>query len=188
MQKTTLRQTLRQQRSRLTPAVVTSGSQQIRQHLAQLPIVNQATRIFTYLSFNNEVDTFPFIQEHFRSKTFYAPYIVDEDRQLMQPALITSLDDLAKKSFGILTPASKTFIDIQQIELTLVPGVAFDRQGGRLGMGKGYYDRLLAGYRGTLIGLAYDFQLIDEVPVNEHDIRMDYIITEKTLIHCPRRK
>lgn len=83
-------------------------------------------------------------------------------------------------SFGIMEPQADAFTDYEQIDLILVPGMAFDRHGHRLGRGKGYYDRFLSQAKDCYkIGVCFPFQLVDEVPTDEHDVRMDEIITQK---------
>ncbi|MDE6528677.1 MAG: 5-formyltetrahydrofolate cyclo-ligase, partial [Muribaculaceae bacterium] len=79
--------------------------------------------------------------------------------------------------------------DISEIELIIVPGVAYDRLGNRVGRGKGYYDRLLATSKATKIGVGYDFQFLDEdIQADQHDVTMDIIITEsrRLVIHRPK--
>ena len=87
-------------------------------------------------------------------------------------------DDLVKGCFGILEPPASTPVaDPNKLDLILVPGVAFDRQGGRLGRGRGYYDRLLAGTSAFKVGVCFDWQIVPEVPREAHDIRMDAVVT-----------
>jgi 5-formyltetrahydrofolate cyclo-ligase len=85
--------------------------------------------------------------------------------------------------FGVPQPRDPGPVDSGDIDLALVPGVAFDRQGGRIGHGGGHFDRLLAGCSAgvLLVGLAFEFQLCDGVPMDAHDVRLDGVITERTL-------
>lgn len=94
-------------------------------------------------------------------------------RQIVDPA-----SDVIAGKFGVREPAT-TCVDVplNQLDLVLVPGVAFDARGGRIGRGKGFYDRLLAGVHGTKCGVAFDEQLVDAVPVGPHDIRLNCILT-----------
>lgn len=95
---------------------------------------------------------------------------------------ISRLDDcmpLIKGEYGIPEPKEIIPLTMDDIELALVPGLAFSKKGERIGFGKGYYDRLLKGYNGTKIGICYDFQIFDELPSDENDIKMDLIMTEK---------
>lgn len=91
------------------------------------------------------------------------------------------MDDLKKGAYGILEPSVVKTADEKDIDVILVPGLAFDRHGGRMGFGKGYYDRLLETSIAVKIGLCYDFQLFDTIPTESHDVPMDFIITEKEI-------
>ena len=89
--------------------------------------------------------------------------------------------------FDILIPPGEDLLpSVAHTDLVLIPGVGFDRAGHRLGRGRGYYDRalrdLLAG--ALRVGLAYDYQIVSHIPIDEHDERVDYIVTEKRLIEC----
>jgi len=96
--------------------------------------------------------------------------------------------DLREGNMGILEPRHEVIRPVRadKMDAWLVPGLAFDEHGNRLGRGMGYFDRLLCGARGVKIGLAYDFQLMEEVPSEPHDVRLDFIVTETRVIHCKR--
>ena len=86
--------------------------------------------------------------------------------------------DIATGAFGIREPAARCpEISLNRLDLILVPGVAFDLHGRRLGRGKGYYDRLLAGVRGVKCGIAFDEQMVNDVPAGPSDVRMDFMVT-----------
>ena len=86
--------------------------------------------------------------------------------------------DIVVGMFGVREPSTSCpEVPLNQLDLVLVPGLAFDARGGRLGRGKGFYDRLLSGVRGTKCGVAFDEQLVDAVPVGPHDIRLNCILT-----------
>lgn len=90
----------------------------------------------------------------------------------------TGKSDLKEGAFGIMEPCGEVFADYQAIDLAIIPGMAFDRQGNRLGRGKGYYDRflpLLLPYI-YIIGVCFPFQLLDDIPTEEHDIKMDTVL------------
>ena len=95
---------------------------------------------------------------------------------------IENAEELHKGAYGILEPSTKRPVAENDIDVIIVPGLAFDRRGGRMGFGAGYYDRLLIKTNAVKIGLCYDFQLMDSVPSEEHDVPMDYIITEKEIV------
>ena len=112
-------------------------------------------------------------------KTVVLPRVVsDTDMELRR---YTGPQDLQRGAFGIMEPTGELFTDYEQLQVAVIPGMAFDREGHRLGRGKGYYDRLLSHvpyiYK---IGLCYDWQLVDHVPTNEHDIKMDEVVVSKS--------
>ena len=104
---------------------------------------------------------------------------------------INTLDGLKKNKFGILEPAdtSKIF-NKEDIDLVIMPGVAFDRSGNRVGYGGGYYDKFLCEMSSDIptIALAYNIQILKELPSEKHDIKVDMVITEKETIKCLKSK
>ena len=90
-------------------------------------------------------------------------------------------------SFHIEEPTGDDIEDIDNIELIIVPGIAYDNRGNRVGRGKGYYDRLLSRTKATKIGIGYDFQLVDEIDSEPHDITMDIVITDSRIINIKSR-
>lgn len=94
-----------------------------------------------------------------------------------------SRDELLPGPFGILEPSGDHTVAIGEVDLLVVPGVVFDRAGHRIGYGKGFYDRLLHGAEHACkAGIAFDFQLVEALPVEAHDVRMDLLVTESTLL------
>ena len=139
--------------------------------------------IFIYLGYGSEIDTISLVKDMFLDgKNVCIPKTNIEDRT-MEAVIIRDLDNLEEDKYGILEPKSNyEVIDKQDIDLVVMPGVAFDNDGGRLGYGGGYYDKFLMDcsedkYK---IALAYDFQVIESVPKEEHDILVNCIITEKS--------
>ena len=148
-----------------------------------------------YASTQNEVETDPIflslkqqgaIGEIGKIKIFYPR--VDNGGDIggaMQFFPLETLSDLAVGRWNIREPKPITNqipTPMSDLDLVVLPGVAFDEQGHRLGMGKGYYDRALASYEGVKVGLAYEFQILKDVPWGEHDVTCDWIVTEKRLI------
>lgn len=116
-----------------------------------------------------------------QSKTLIFPRVVGESLSLH---LVSQPEQLVEGRFGLREPAEELPCVGEPGVLILVPGVAFDRSGMRLGRGAGYYDRLLSGYSGVKAGLCFDEQLVDAVPGEDHDVRMDYIITQSGIFFC----
>ena len=136
-----------------------------------------AQTICIYLPLPEEVDTKPIIEEFFRlKKTVVVPKVSGDRLELHE---ISSFSDLAPGAFGVLEPNfHDTFVSASSVDVFIVPGVAFDKKGYRIGYGRGYYDKLLKEFNGKTIGLAFSLQIVNKIPKEEHDIRVDKVITE----------
>lgn len=155
-----------------------SASPQSAEILAALeahPAFRAASTVLLYHSLKDEVDTHEFIRKWSRKKRILLPVVVGDDLELR---IYTGPEDMAIGAYGINEPTGELFTDYAAIEFIAVPGVAFDRSGNRLGRGKGYYDRLLpripSAYKA---GICFPYQLVEEVPAEAFDIRMDEVIT-----------
>ncbi|MVX62750.1 5-formyltetrahydrofolate cyclo-ligase [Clostridium chromiireducens] len=148
-----------------------------------------ATNIFVYISYDSEIDTRLIINKALKdNKKIYVPRTEFETR-IMDAVEIKSFDNLIKSNYGILEPSkNEPCINPNELDLIVVPGVAFDRNGGRMGYGAGFYDRYFKKItkdnieRIIKLALAYNFQVLDKVPMNEQDVPVDFIITEKEFI------
>ena len=186
MPKRTLRQQMLAIRRALSPDEWLLSSQRAQQNLIALGEYNRAECIALYAAAQNEIDTRLIVLGAFSAgKRVLYPAVCGHHMVLRQ---VEALEQLSEGCFGILEPCS-TGVDHQadEADLIVVPGVAFDRSGHRIGYGKGFYDRFLQhpGRKAVLVGLCHDFQLIDgDLPVDRHDIRMDKIVTERQTIIC----
>lgn len=137
--------------------------------------------IFIFVSYNNEVDTHKIIKQALRDKKILCvPRIISKEEG-MDIVQIKSFEDLKEGAYGILEPDdSELKIEEKNIDVSYLPGLAFDRRGGRVGYGGGFYDRFLLKTRknSKKIGLVYKFQVFPEVPTEEHDVFIDGIITD----------
>lgn len=156
----------------------------IQAKVLALPEWEAARTICTYVGVGAEVATIPLIQAAFAAGKRIVVPMVARDHQLLLWR-IESLDELAPAPFGLLEPIREVRrkhrkIVITVINLFLVPGLAFDAHGGRVGYGKGYYDRLLKGAKDRIpkVGLAFAPQLVDRVPVGPDDVLMNKVITD----------
>lgn len=139
------------------------------------------TNVLVYLSFDNEVETFGLVSGIMDNQinVFVPRYFEDTgDWRLVK---LENLDDLEKGPFGIPQPKS-TSISFNSIDVAIIPGVAFDQKGVRLGYGKGVFDKLLAKSTAFKIGAAFDFQIVEKLPREKHDLVMDLVVTEKRVI------
>lgn len=145
-------------------------------HDAIIERVTEHQTIALYASFRNEVDTYGIMETLFwdETKTLVLPRV---EGNVMHFYAIKSFSDLQMNAMGILEPIGDTVIDPNTIDVVLVPLLAFNQKGYRLGYGGGYYDRYLQHQTFLKIGLAYDFQYNEEFEVFEHDVACDAIIT-----------
>jgi 5-formyltetrahydrofolate cyclo-ligase len=186
MPKRTLRQQMLAQRRELAPDEWILSSLQAQQNLLALTEYSRAGCIALYAAVHNEIDTALIVEIAFAAgKRVLYPAVCGHHMVLRR---VEALEQLTRGCFGILEPCS-TGVDHQadEADLIVVPGVAFDRSGHRVGYGKGYYDRFLQHPErtATLVGLCHDFQLIDgDIPADPHDIRMEIVVTERRTITC----
>ena len=135
-----------------------------------------AKTILLYYALPDEVNTHRFIEKWSGIKQIILP-VVEGDHLLLKR--YNGKEDLKMGAYRILEPCGPNIADMNEIDLCIVPGVAFDGQGHRLGRGKGYYDRLLPKIAAPKIGICFHFQLLDSVPSESFDIVMDEVWTEK---------
>lgn len=181
-----LRQQIRTQRVNLPDRNV--RSHQIQQTAWNLTQIQSVQSVMVYVGHRSEVQTDWLISQLLAAgSTVFVPWCADHELQLFR---LQSLDELQPGAFGIPEPSSESKADSDRIgqadelDVVLVPGIAFDRAGYRLGQGKGYYDRLLSQISEAclLVGLAFDMQLVERVPVESHDVALDLIVTESQVI------
>jgi len=185
MPKQSLRSQLLAKRRALSHDAWLASSLSAQRNLLFLEEYSQAGCIALYAAVHKEVDTAGILKDAFESgKRVLYPALCGKQMVLRQ---VLGLDSLQEGAFGILEPCP-TGIEHQadEADLIVVPGVAFDLSGHRIGYGKGYYDRFLRhpGIKSHLVGLCHDFQLIDgAIPADEHDIRMEIIVTDRRIIY-----
>lgn len=142
-------------------------------------VFQSAKNILIYNGMNDEVQTLDFIDRWKNEKNFYLPVVSGDD--LFFKRYISS-SSLEKSDYGIWEPTGDNFTDYKTIDLIIIPGVAFDRNKNRLGRGKGFYDRFLKNVEAPKMGICFEFQLLDKIPVKTNDIKMDYIVSENDFI------
>lgn len=190
-----LRDRLRRQRRALPYADVVERSRRISRVFGASAIFRDARQVILYSPTENEVDT-EAIWQHARQqdKRVYYPRLT-AGRQEIEFVLRSEGQPLVPGAFGIPVPQGDELLaGVTAADVVVTPAVAFDRAGRRLGRGRGYYDRafrsVLAG--ALRVGVAYAFQIIDEVPSDIRDERVDYVVTETGCLECtpkslPRR-
>ena len=173
-EKKRLRELLAQKRRLLSKDDVAEQSGKIVAAVEQMPCFQTAKTVLIYYPTHNEVDLLSLIKRYKKEKTFLFPVV---HRRMMTVCPYEGNDKMHRGKFNIPEPTTEPYTG--HIDLILVPGVAFDMTGNRLGRGGGYYDRFMAklGKKTLLAGVGYDFQLVEKVPTNRRDKRMDFVVT-----------
>ena len=177
-----LRQEILRRREALGPAARDTLSEEIFGRITALETFRHAATVLAYAHFGSEPCTSAFLQTVLDAgKTLVLPRV--EDRNLLGLYAVTDLQrELAPGTWGIREPRPEACarVEPQALDFVLVPGVAFDRRGGRLGYGGGFYDRLIGGLRRrpALVAGAFEVQMVERVPSDDHDVRVDLVVTE----------
>ena len=156
-------------------------SEAIAHKLFALAEIKKAKTILFYASLPYEVDTFAMMRKAIELNKKVALPIIQQNQKTLTPTAFTLMEDLREGTYGIMEPAyaPNKAVSLEAIDAVIVPALAFDADGHRLGRGAGYYDRFL----GTLpkdtsvIGLAFDFQLADCLPADSHDVAVGRVLT-----------
>ena len=163
---------------------VVNNSRIIRDKIIGLDVYKQSKVIFIYMDFKNEVMTSDLIKHMLSEKKRVVVPYTDTISTVLIPSEITGESDLKLNSFGYSEPKKVSPVNIEEIDLVIVPGLVFDKNLNRIGFGKGYYDRILNKLKASArkVAVAHDFQVLEEIPAEEHDVKMDMIITEKSIM------
>ena len=178
-----LRRRCRQIREAIGTERVRASSQAVCDHVSDWPTFQQAGTVLSFLAFRNEINLLPLVEDR-PDKLWLMPRVV-EGRELkpdQRPYLVLHPYDpmcLKRHRYGMMEPQSTLpVIEPREVDVVLVPGIAFDRQGGRLGFGGGFYDRLLPlTDRADRVGVTYEELVIDVVPMEPWDCRVEWLVT-----------
>jgi 5-formyltetrahydrofolate cyclo-ligase len=182
-----IRKEMLKTRNSITKDSVFINSKKILEQLLTVEEFVKSKCVSIYLSFGNEVDTFLIVEWlKQNNKSVVVPY-TEKNEISLTPVYIEDIDeDTVVSPFGYPEPIIGRVkkAKLEDVDFVIVPGLAFDDCKNRIGYGKGYYDQYLSGFNPEIkfAGLAYDFQLLDSIPTEQHDIRLDMIITEKRVI------
>jgi 5-formyltetrahydrofolate cyclo-ligase len=177
--KAALRKQIRGILQKISPSARSTLSAQIRDRLKEQVIWKNAGSVLFFAPVPNEVDVWPLLEEAINTgKTVALPRFDSTDQSYVACRVQNLLNEIVTGEFGIREPAAKCVeISFSKFDLVLVPGVAFDLSGHRLGRGRGFYDRLLAEVRGIKCGVAFDEQIVNEIPVGTLDVQVNFILT-----------
>ena len=147
-------------------------------------LFKQAESIMLYKPLGNETDTWTIIHKAYALGKKVVFPVTDKESNIITPYYGEENSVFKEGAYSVLEPWGTNIAE--KIDVILVPGIAFDKTGARIGFGKGCYDMFLKDNCSIKVGLCYDFQLYEKIPTNEYDIKMDYIVTEKGIIKCEK--
>jgi 5-formyltetrahydrofolate cyclo-ligase len=161
-------------------------SHEVGRRLFESSLLDLSATVALYASIRNEVATeWIFSQLRKKGRRIFLPRVTRDRIEFVEAE---DWSDLVPGRWGVPEPRGGDAAPLESIEAVLVPGLAFDEAGARLGYGKGYFDGALGSYGGRKIGLAYDFQVLPAIPRTERDLVCDWIVTEKRIIRGASRE
>ncbi len=191
MDKEKLRIDLRKRLQKLTAAQRAEKSRRACENLISTPEFQSATTVMMYMPLPHELDICDAILKAWQmEKTVAVPKISWEQRHMI-PVEITSLDTgFSTEVLGLRNPVNGRPVPFEGIDLVVTPALGYDRKGNRLGRGGSYYDRFLANKQLKAIrcGMGFDEQVVDQIPVTEHDEPIDFLVTDKEVIYFKTRQ
>jgi len=178
-EKAALRHRIRDELNRLTPGARAAASACACSRLVQKQIWREARSVLLYIPLRDELDVEPLLQDALAAaKELALPYFDSQSESYLARRVLDFREHLQPGRFGIAEPKEGCpEVPLKRLDFILAPGVAFTADGRRLGRGKGFYDRLLASVCGIKCGIAFDEQIVDDIPAEPHDIRVDCVST-----------
>jgi len=180
--KSEIRRFINKKRIMLTPSEAKERGHLVEQRLMKTDLYCKAQCICCYVSVKNEVDTHHLIRTSLCLNKKVGVPKTTNNGQIINIE-IHAFSDLKPTSIGLMEPLGESLTKISPInfDLIVVPGIAFDKKGNRVGFGGGFYDRFLGLTTAPKVGLAYDFQLLEDLPIDDHDFKLDFLFTESTI-------
>ena len=173
LDKPSLRRMVSQLKKLMTDSEKQRQADAVFTRIEQLLQFTDAEDVAVYWSLNDEIDTSRFIEKWYNKKRIWLPVVVGDDLIFKQ---FEGISKMTAGAFGILEPTGQQLDNVSQINLIIVPGVAFDLHNNRMGRGRGFYDRLLANSKAFKIGTAYSCQIFNQIPIEETDIPMNLVV------------
>ncbi len=185
-EKSEIRDANKAARAKMNSKAVSQKSHAAEESFLKSEIYKNSNCIMLYMPLGNEVDTAEIIKDAFRDGKHLVFPVTDKSTGEITPHYAAE-DTLFKRgAFSVFEPCATQVAELKQIDAVIVPGIAFDRLGNRVGFGKGCYDRLLQRTSAVKIGLCYEFQVCDEIAADPYDVKMDFLITESGMIKTER--
>ncbi len=148
------------------------NGEEFEKQIKSLECYRSAQTVMLYMPIKGEADVTGLLGDE---KVFLTPVTEGDD------IYACPVGEMQTGAFGVSEPKDRIEFDKAKIDLVLVPGVAFDKKGNRMGFGKGYYDRFLKDINAFKVGVCHSFQMVENVPHEEHDVKMDMIVTEREI-------
>jgi len=181
-----IRREMLEQRNDLSAFEVLKRSNQVLDRLYGMSVFRNATVVLSYTSFGTEVNTHGCIRMLLAddAKQVLVPVVGSRDERTLVLSELHAWNELSTGAYGILEPREEHVRRRSpgDVDLALIPGLAFDRRGTRIGYGGGYYDVLLQHLEGSTVALAYAFQVVETLPEEQHDVRVDAVVTENGVV------
>ena len=154
--------------------------------LLETDLYKNSVQIMLYKTLGKETDTSLIVEDaHIKGKKVVLP-VTNSETGEMTAYVVTPDPMFEKGAFSVEEPQNCELADVNFNDVVIVPGVAFDKKGNRIGFGKGCYDMFLKETKAVKVGFCYEFQLLENIPGEQHDVKMDYIITEKGIRVCKK--
>lgn len=174
MDKKQLRKAVKAQVALLSKEQRAAESRVVFHRIENSAIFKQSSNVMLFASLPDELPTHRVIERWARAKNVFLPRVKGDNLEIIK----FEPGSLQQGSFDILEPVGDDIVDPSVLDLVIVPGVAFDRQGNRLGRGKGFYDRFLARTHAVTIAVCFDCQLVDYIPTEPHDLPAQHLVTK----------
>lgn len=170
-------------RDSLLPGQRSSKSRQIEERLFSLPEFKSAHVIMFFASFRSEVETAPMIRRALAAgKRVVLPKVKGKELELFEIKIFDS--DVSPGAWGIPEPRGSALVKLDELDVIIVPGVAFDERGNRLGYGAGFYDKLLSEFKKPTVAIAFEQQIVPMILADPHDVPVKKIVTENRIIEA----
>ena len=178
-----VRKAISDHRKKLTSSWIRDRSACVADSFLKLDTFNRAKTVALYKAIQGEVDLNAVFLACWKLGKRTCIPVYNSEQNIYELSEVNPETEYSMGNYGIQEPRSTSLISASEIDLFAVPGVAFDSHGNRVGRGGGYYDRLLQNISGTAVAVAFDFQILPDVPFDAHDIRMHILITETKMVN-----
>ncbi len=181
MQKAEIRKQNKQKRNNMSKEEVAEKSSVICTYFLQSELYKTAKTIMLYMPIAGEVDTSAIMREAFKDGKRVVLPVTDAENNII-PCFAEEDTQFCEGKFSVQEPKNTAIADPKAIDVVIVPGIAFDKSGGRVGFGKGCYDGFLKSTDAVRVGVCYEFQMCEKIPTEPHDEKMDFAVTEKRVV------